>query len=61
MCCAVICKTVPEYNTRVGRYFGNISRSGPYESLYVETAVQKDFSQKSMSAQENAFEKWPKK
>ena len=31
------------------------------EILYLETAVQKDFSQKSMVSRENDFEKRPKK
>ena len=31
------------------------------KDLYIETAVQKDFSQKSIFAREITFEKWPKK
>ena len=31
------------------------------KQLYIETAVQKDFSQKSIFAREITFEKWPKK
>ena len=48
--------------TRVGWWISEVCADLVIlKHLYIETAVQKDFSQKSIFAREITFEKWPKK
>ena len=48
--------------TRVGWWISKVCADRVIlKHLYIETTVQKDFSQKSIFAREITFEKWPKK
>ena len=50
------------WSTRVGWWISDVcAYQVILKHLYIETALQKDFSQKSIFAREITFEKWPKK